>query len=101
MIRKFLVALVSWCVVTGAVALEGTETVAGRARVLDGDTIEIAERRIRLYGIVAKFAFGALMDVGQSVLAWKAPVASAVERRLRPVRARGGAHASFIARFML
>jgi endonuclease YncB( thermonuclease family) len=33
--------------------LPGLETITGRARIIDGDTIEIANRRIRLYGVDA------------------------------------------------
>ncbi|MCY3755915.1 MAG: thermonuclease family protein, partial [Alphaproteobacteria bacterium] len=36
-----------------AVSLAGAEVISGEARVIDGDTLEVAGRRIRLHGIDA------------------------------------------------
>lgn len=50
MLTRILLATILWALIAGASA---ADEIVGRASVIDGDTIEIAGKRIRLHGIDA------------------------------------------------
>jgi endonuclease YncB( thermonuclease family) len=53
MLRLLITILVMTLIVTRANAFEVGNTIAGSARVIDGDTLEISGVRIRLNGVAA------------------------------------------------
>lgn len=51
--RLALLGLLCVCMATSASAFVGDETLTGQVKVLDGDTLEFTEGRVRIYGIDA------------------------------------------------